>query len=73
MRIVCKNFWCKGAFDVLDAEYEQNPVTECPKCRSFATELSAGVTFTENKEYAGDRFDGKFHQMEITVKKFGEK
>lgn len=73
MRIVCKNFWCKGTFDVPDAEYEVNPVNECQKCRSFATELSAGVTFTENKEYPGERFDGKYHQMEINVKKFGEK
>ena len=73
MRVVCKNFWCKGTFDVADELYEKNPVTECPKCNSFANELSAGITVVENKEYAGERFDGKYHQMDIRVKKYGEK
>ena len=70
MNIICKNFWCKGTFIVNDAEYAKNPVNVCPKCKSFDTELSGGITFVEKKEYAGERFDGKPHQEKINIQKY---
>lgn len=39
---------------------------ECPKCRSFATELSGGVEWVD-KTYEGSRFDGMPHQMKYKV------
>ncbi len=71
-RVVCKNFWCKGTFLVDEAQLEIINRRICPKCISFDTELSGGVSFTENKEYPGERFDDSFHQMDIKVKKYGE-
>lgn len=71
MRIVCKNFWCKGTFIIPDEQYdENNPVSTCPKCTSFNNELSGGVSFVENKEYAGERFDGMPHREDIRIKKY---
>ncbi len=70
MRVVCKNFWCKGTFIVPDEEYDKNPVSICPKCNSFEQELSGGITFVENKEYTGERFDGMPHMEDIRIKKY---
>jgi hypothetical protein len=45
------------------------PPRTCPKCRSFDTELSGGVTWTD-KEYEGDRFDGLPHEIKYKVTNF---
>ena len=39
---------------------------ECPKCRSFSTELSGGVEW-KDKEYEGSRFDGAPHEFRYKV------
>ena len=71
---VCENFWCKVPFtytsdmiQVIDGE-EIRP-KQCPKCHSFATELSGGVTWSE-KTYEGDRWDGMSHQISYRVTNF---
>jgi hypothetical protein len=71
---VCKSPWCKAHF-----EYFENEITivdgngvvpkTCPKCRSFDTELSGGVTWTD-KEYEGSRFDGKPHEIKYKITNF---
>lgn len=69
MKAVCSNKWCKGHFEK-DVESVE---TMCPKCKSFDQNLSGGVTW-EEKEYSGDRFDGKAHEISITnYKNFGSK
>jgi hypothetical protein len=71
---VCKSPWCKAHFEYFEAEVsivdgvEVRPMT-CPKCRSFDTELSGGVTWTD-KEYEGSRFDGKPHEIRYKVTNF---
>jgi len=47
-------------------EVQKLPPSECPKCRSFATELSGGVEWKE-KTYEGSRFDGMSHQIKYKV------
>ena len=71
---ICGSPWCKGTFF-----YFENEITEidgvkaapksCPKCRSFDTELSGGVTWTD-KEYEGSRFDGMPHEIRYKVTNF---
>lgn len=39
---------------------------ECPKCRSFANELSGGVEW-KDKQYEGSRFDNIPHQIKYKV------
>lgn len=51
--------------DVLD-EAQKVPPSQCPKCRSFETELSGGVEW-KDKEYEGSRFDGMPHQLKYKV------
>jgi hypothetical protein len=51
--------------NVLD-EVQKVAPRECPKCRSFATELSGGVEW-KDKEYEGSRFDGMPHQIKYKV------
>ena len=51
---------------VLDEEVEKVPPRVCPKCKSFDTELSGGVNWTD-KEYEGSRFDGTPHQLKYKV------
>tara|TARA_R110000772_G_scaffold2410_2_gene8397 strand:+ start:16674 stop:16961 length:288 start_codon:yes stop_codon:yes gene_type:complete len=66
----CKNFWCKGGFTVSEKDLENYPefYKVCPKCRSFDKELSGGVTNNGIREYEGDRFDNKEH--EVTVREY---
>lgn len=52
---------------VLDeSEVEKMPPTTCSKCRSFDTELSGGVNWSD-KEYEGKRFDGTPHRFSYKV------
>ena len=71
---ICKSPWCKAHFEytksdisVVDGK-EVIPAT-CPKCKSFDTELSGGVTWTD-KEYEGSRFDGTPHEIKYKVTNF---
>jgi hypothetical protein len=66
-RTVCRNPWCKATFEY---KSEETPMT-CPKCNSFDTELSGGVTWTD-RNYEGPRFDGMPHQISINVKKYAK-
>lgn len=50
---------------VLD-EVQKMPPTTCPKCNSFATELSGGIEW-KTKDYEGSRFDGTPHEMRYRV------
>ena len=54
--------------DLLD-ECEKIPPTECPKCKSFNSELSGGITW-KTKEYEGSRFDGTPHEMRHIINKY---
>jgi hypothetical protein len=47
-------------------EVQKNPPSQCNKCRSFNSELSGGVEWSD-KEYEGSRFDGMPHQMKYKV------
>lgn len=47
-------------------EVQKLPPSTCPKCKSFNTELSGGVEWSD-KEYEGSRFDGTPHQMKYKV------
>lgn len=53
---------------VLD-EVKKIPPPQCPKCKSFNSELSAGVEWKE-KTYEGSRFDGLPHQIQIKVNRY---
>ena len=48
------------------SEIQKAPPTQCPKCRSFNSELSGGVEW-KDKEYEGSRFDGMPHQLKYKV------
>lgn len=62
-KTVCNNKWCKSTF------FYQGDVIpmECPKCKSFNTELSGGVNWVE-KMYNEPRFDGKQHTVKMTTR-----
>jgi hypothetical protein len=62
---ICSNPWCKVIFS---HSIELKP-KQCPKCQSFDTELSGGVTWTE-KKYEGPRWDGKGHEMTMNITKY---
>lgn len=47
-------------------ESEKESPKECPKCKSFNTELSGGVEW-KDKTYEGPRFDGMPHQIKYKV------
>jgi len=57
MQKVCSSPWCKGTFNytekdmVIKLDQDNNeiktPPKTCPKCRSFDTELSDGVTWRD--------------------------
>lgn len=53
---------------ILD-EVKRIPPSQCPKCRSFASELSTGVEWKE-KKYEGSRDDGMAHQIAYKVNKY---
>jgi hypothetical protein len=52
--------------DVILEKVEKSPPSNCPKCRSFNTELSGGVEW-KDKTYEGSRFDGMPHQIKYKV------
>ncbi len=71
---ICKSPWCKATFfyhetEMVDVDGKMTPPKNCPKCRSFDTELSGGVTWTD-KEYEGSRFDGTPHEIRYKVTNF---
>ena len=77
MKTVCRSPWCKATFfytenDMTivegkkDEEVQKSPPSNCPKCKSFDTELSGGIEW-KDKEYEGSRFDGMPHQMKYKV------
>lgn len=51
--------------NVLD-EVKKVPPSECPKCRSFANDLSGGVEW-KTKDYEGSRYDGMPHEIKYRV------
>jgi hypothetical protein len=68
---ICKSPWCKASFpfseeDRVEVDGILTDPKECPKCKSFNTEMSGGVTWTD-KEYEGSRFDGMPHQIRYKV------
>jgi len=71
---ICRSPWCKAHFEYTEADVTMSgnnrivPST-CPKCMSFDSELSGGVTWTD-KEYEGSRFDGTPHQIRYKVTNF---
>lgn len=65
---VCKNPWCKATFEYNE---ELSIPDVCQKCKSFDTELSGGVTWTD-KKYDGDRFDGIPHQTNININRYSK-
>ena len=71
---VCKSPWCKAHFEYFEAEMTEvdgarYPPKSCPKCKSFDSEMSGGVTWTD-KEYEGSRFDGMPHEIKYKVTNF---
>jgi hypothetical protein len=50
-------------------EVSKCPPSQCPKCISFSSDLSAGVEWNE-KKYEGSRDDGMPHQISYKVNKF---
>jgi hypothetical protein len=71
---VCCNPWCKAPFvfseiDMVLVNGVMEEPKQCPKCKSFDSELSGGVTWT-TKEYEGSRFDGMPHQIKYKVTNF---
>jgi len=62
---ICSNLWCRVIFKF---EGDETP-KECPKCSSFNTHLSGGVTWTD-KVYDGSRYDNTPHITKIDVKKY---
>lgn len=71
---ICKSPWCKATFQYYESEMvevngEMQPPKTCLKCRSFDTNLSGGVTWTD-KEYEGSRFDGTPHEIRYKVTNF---
>lgn len=76
LRTVCQSPWCKAIFtyaesDMMSVKGSDDKIKPkvCHKCRSFDNELSGGVTW-EDREYEGDRFDGKPHQIQYKVTNF---
>lgn len=73
-RTVCKNPWCKGTFEYKEEEMTEVdgvmvPPQQCKKCKSFATDLSAGVEW-KDKKYEGGRDDGMAHEISYRVNKY---
>lgn len=75
VKLVCRSPWCKATFLYQPIEVNGNLIEEpkyCPKCISFDTELSGGVTWTD-KKYNESRFDGKSHKISLNVSKYTDK
>ena len=74
MTNVCSNPWCKATYQFSEKEVPEIDGSkqwpkECPKCKSFDTQLSGGVTWN-TREYEGSRFDGMPHQIKYRVTNF---
>jgi phage FluMu protein Com len=61
-----KNDIRSSKIDNVLGEVQKVAPKECPKCKSFATELSGGVEWN-TREYEGSRFDGMSHQIKYKV------
>lgn len=72
---ICKSPWCKATFfydketEMIEVDGKMVPPKTCTKCRSFDSELSGGVTWSD-KEYEGSRFDGTPHEIRYKVTNF---
>lgn len=55
----CFNFWCKAPYKVEKKLFKGDPTyyQQCPKCRSFSSNLSGGVVNNGIREYEGERRD----------------
>ena len=62
---ICKNAWCRATYS-FEGEI---PPGECSKCKSFHSEMSAGITW-KDKIYSEPRNDGKAHETKFTEKRF---
>lgn len=76
LRSVCQNPWCKATFiytenDMILVKGSDDKIKPkvCYKCKSFDNDLSGGVTW-EDREYEGDRFDDRPHQIQYKVTNF---
>ena len=50
--LVCSNKWCKSKFEFVVTDGCEYP-SQCPKCSSFESELSTGITWVD-KQFADD-------------------
>jgi hypothetical protein len=71
---ICNNPWCKATFsyhehEMIEVDGVKKAPKVCSKCRSFDSEMSGGVTWSD-KEYEGSRFDGTPHQIKYKVTNF---
>ena len=64
---ICKNKWCRATY-LFEGDI---PPGECPKCKSFHKDMSAGVTWTD-KVYNEPRNDGKAHHTAFKTKYSGQ-
>lgn len=74
LKSICGNPWCKATFLYREEEMiiegeNKFPPKQCQKCKSFATELSGGVEWSE-KTYEGPRVDSSIHQIKYRVTNF---
>ena len=72
--LICSNPWCKATFTFTENDYikvdgEVKQPKTCKKCRSFETELSGGIEWTD-KTYEGSRFDDQPHEIRYKVTNF---
>jgi hypothetical protein len=63
MRCLCSNPWCKSYF-IYDGDGEAPSI--CYKCKSFDSELSDGVSWSE-KKYEGEKNDGMCHPISLNI------
>lgn len=61
-KTICGNPWCKATFFYTGEVIPR----ECPKCHSFDTQTSGGVSWT-TREYTEPRDDGKSHETFINI------
>lgn len=61
-----------GKIDEMLDEVKKVAPKECPKCRSFNSDLSGGVSWTD-KKYEGPRDDGRPHPFAYNVTRSTER
>jgi hypothetical protein len=71
---VCENPWCKGHFnytsgDIKIIDGDEVVPKQCPKCLSFANDLSGGVTWSD-KTYEGGLYDDGPHEIRYKITNF---